>query len=61
MLLVVNIEYFELLALLNEIEKHVLSLKEDRNFIHIAEFNQKVAEIDMHVRAAAKVAVKALI
>jgi len=33
------------LALINEIEKQVQSLKEEKNFIHIAEFNQKVAEI----------------
>ena len=33
------------LALVNEIEKQVQALKEEKNFIHIAEFNQKVAEI----------------
>lgn len=33
------------LALINEIEKQVQALKEEKNFIHIAEFNQKVADI----------------
>ena len=33
------------LGLLNEIEKQVLILKEEKNFIHISEFNKKVAEI----------------
>jgi ATP-dependent exoDNAse (exonuclease V) beta subunit len=33
------------LGLLNEIEKQVLIIKEEKNFIHISEFNKKVAEI----------------
>lgn len=33
------------LGLLNEIEKQVLLIKEEKNFIHISEFNKKVAEI----------------
>lgn len=33
------------LGLLNEIEKQITLLKEEKNFIHISEFNKKVAEI----------------
>ncbi len=33
------------LALINEIQKQIQALKQEKNFIHIAEFNQKVAEI----------------
>lgn len=40
----INKQLFQL-GLLNEIEKQILIIKEEKNFIHISEFNKKVAEI----------------